>query len=280
MEWVIRLNRALKYIEDNLTAEICESELEKILACSFYQFQRMFSYMADVSLSEYIRRRKMTKAAADLQKTDLKIIDIANAYGYNSPTAFTRAFIAFHGISPSTAKEQGIELKSYPPISFNVMIKGHTELKYRIESKEKFKVIGVTTPISADIEKNFDAVEKLWSESYLNGNLQRIIHLNKATSFELLGVCTWGRKDGGKYFIAVKSDENADEFQEYCIPKATYAIFTGFGKLPDAMQELEKQIFTEWLPTSGYEYGDNPDIELYKSLDRENTDFEIWISIK
>ena len=96
MEWIERLNSAINYIEENLLEEIDYDQIAKIACCSTYHFQRMFSYMASVSLSEYIRHRRMTRAAVDLQNSDEKVINIGLKYGYDSPTAFNRAFQSVH----------------------------------------------------------------------------------------------------------------------------------------------------------------------------------------
>ena len=98
MEWLIRLGKAVEYIENNLDNEISYDEAAEIACCSTFYFRRMFSYVAGISLSEYIRRRRMTQAAFELQKADIKVIDVALKYGYTSPTAFNRAFKSVHGI--------------------------------------------------------------------------------------------------------------------------------------------------------------------------------------
>ena len=138
MEWIERLNNAVTYIEDNIKGDIDIDEASKIACCSTYHFQRMFAYIADVPLSEYVRRRRMSLAAVDLQNGDEKVIDVALKYGYDSPTAFTRAFKNVHGISPSQAKNEGSVLKAFPPISFKITIKGASEMNYRIEKKAKW----------------------------------------------------------------------------------------------------------------------------------------------
>ena len=112
MEWIERLNDAISYIEEHLTDEIDMEQLGRIACCSSYHFQRMFTYMAGIPLSEYIRRRKMSLAAVDLQGRDSKIIDVAGKYGYNSPTAFNRAFQSVHGMAPSALKKEGVSVKS------------------------------------------------------------------------------------------------------------------------------------------------------------------------
>ena len=118
MKWVERLNEAIGYMEEHLTDEIDYEQLGRIACCSSYHFQRMFTYMAGIPLSEYIRRRKMSLAAVDLQGSDMKIVDVAEKYGYHSPTAFNRAFQSVHGIAPSAVKSEGVPVKSYPPVTY------------------------------------------------------------------------------------------------------------------------------------------------------------------
>jgi len=109
--------------------------------------------MAGVPLSEYIRRRRMSLVAVDLQSGGDKVIDVALKYGYSSPTAFSRAFQAIHGVAPSLAKEPGIVLKSFPPISFKITVKGVEEMDYRIEKKDGFRIVGISMPLHKEIEK-------------------------------------------------------------------------------------------------------------------------------
>ena len=99
MEWLKNLSNAIEYIEDNLDKEISYEEAARIACCSTYYFQRLFSYVAGVSLSEYIRKRRMSQAAFELQRTDKKVLDVALKYGYTSPTSFNRAFQSVHGIT-------------------------------------------------------------------------------------------------------------------------------------------------------------------------------------
>lgn len=155
MEWVERLNQSINYIEEHLTGEIDYEQLGRIACCSAYHFQRMFTYMAGITLSEYIRRRKMSLAAVDLQGGNEKLIDIAEKYGYRSPTAFNRAFQGVHGIAPSAVKGGGVSVKSFPPITFKIAIKGAEEMNYRIETKDAFRIIGVSAALHKEMEKNF-----------------------------------------------------------------------------------------------------------------------------
>ena len=124
MEWLKRLGAAIDYIEENLDREISYDEVARIACCSTYYFQRIFSYVSGVSLSEYIRCRKMTQAAFELQRTDNKVIDVAHKYGYSSPTSFNRAFQSVHGIAPIAAKSMGCTLCAYPSIQFSIKVLG------------------------------------------------------------------------------------------------------------------------------------------------------------
>lgn len=123
MEWISRLNSAINYIEEHIQDELDMEKVGSIAGCTSYHFQRMFAYMSNVPLSEYIRRRRMSLAAVDLLSGE-KVIDVAVKYGYESPTAFNRAFKNIHGIAPSKISEEGVAVKSFPPIHFHITIKG------------------------------------------------------------------------------------------------------------------------------------------------------------
>ncbi|MDR9746175.1 helix-turn-helix transcriptional regulator [Paenibacillus taichungensis] len=143
MDWLMRMNRALDYIEINLVSEIELKEIAKSACCSSHQFQRMFSFITNVSLAEYIRRRRLTLAAIELQNSDMRVVDIAIEYGYESPVSFARAFQSLHGVNPAMAREEGIALKAYTRLSFLISIKGEEPMNYRIEQKKAFKYLGL-----------------------------------------------------------------------------------------------------------------------------------------
>ena len=278
MEWIERLNEAITYIEEHLTEEIDYERLGKIACCSSYHFQRMFTYMAGVPLSEYIRRRRMSLAAVDLQSTGIKIIDVAGKYGYNSPTAFNRAFQSVHGIAPSAVKNEGVSVKSFPPVSFKIIVKGVEEMNYRIETKAAFRIVGVSVPLEKDIEKNFAVIPRKWQETAINGTLQKLTGLMDTQPMGVLGVSTCNDTEPWRYYIAVASSQTDQDLEEYTVPAATWAIFPGTGT-NQSIQELERRIVTEWLPTSGYEYGNAPDVEVYLNPDPQNAQYEVWIPV-
>lgn len=279
MDWITRLNQALAYIEEHLDGKIELEQAAKLAYCSTYHFQRMFTYLAGIPLSEYIRRRRMTRAALDLQN-GAKVLDVALKYGYESPTAFNRAFRGIHGVSPSNAKEPGVPLRSFPPISFVITIKGEVELNYRMEQKDAFRIVGMSAPLEKEIEKNFQTVPELWNKAASKGMLQKLIPLMNGQPSGVLGVCACGEKEDWRYWIAVASDLPAGDFASYTVPAFTWAIFPGTGPMPGAIQELEKRVATEWLPTSGYEFADGPDMEVYLTPDPKNAIFEVWIPVR
>lgn len=279
MEWIERLNSAVNYIEENITGKIDYGQAAKAACCSTYHFQRMFGYMAGVPLSEYIRRRRMSLAAVDLQSSDETILDIALRYGYSSPTAFNRAFQAVQGITPSAARKSGAALKSYPPVSFKITVKGVEEMNYRIEKKEAFRIVGISQPLHQEIEQNFAVVPQMWQKAAADGTIENLAKLMNSQPMGLLGVSACHDKEEWRYYIAVSSTIPSDGiYEEYEVPASTWAIFGGSGTNL-SLQELERRIVTEWLPTSGYEYGDAPDIEVYLNPDPANAQYEVWIPV-
>ncbi|MHC5227934.1 AraC family transcriptional regulator [Enterococcus sp. LJL99] len=280
MEWIDDLNDVMTYIEKHLTDEISYDELAKLAHCSTYHFQRMFSYMAGVPLSEYIRRRRMSLAAVDLQTTDMKVIDIALKYGYNSPTAFNRAFKTIHQISPSETRNNVVVLSSFPPLEFTLSFKGVEKMNYRIEEKNELRIVGISEALSKNIEENFEVVPKIWNEFASQGILAQLIPLMNNELPGVLGVSACFTEEKWRYYLAVTSDTPCPEgLEEYTIPAFTWAVFSGSGAMPTAIQELEKRIVTEWLPTSGYEYANGPDIEVYLTPDPADSVFEVWIPV-
>ena len=173
MEWVDGLNETIRYIEDHLTEDIDYARLGQIACCSAYHYQRMFAYMAGMPLSEYIRRRRMSLAAVDLL-AGARVLDVALRYGYQSPTAFNRAFQAVHGAAPSAVREPGVSIKSFPPLRFTIMIKGAEEMEYRIEQRESFRIVGVSAPIEKSMEDNFQTVPQLWDRVAADGTMQAL----------------------------------------------------------------------------------------------------------
>lgn len=221
----------------------------------------------------------MSLAAVELQSTDAKIVDIALKYGYSSPTAFNRAFQSIHGIAPSGLRKEGVAVKAFPPLTFKITIKGVEEMNYRIETKEAFRIVGVSQPLHKEVEKNFEIVPTMWQNAAMNGTIPQLAGMMNTEIQGLLGVSACNDEEEWKYFIAVATTDTNERFEAYIVPSATWAIFEGSGDNL-SIQKLEQRIVTEWLPTSGYEYADAPDIEVFLNPDPENASYEVWIPVR
>ncbi len=280
MEWFHRLNEALDYMEANLEGEVDVAHAARIAACSAFHFQRMFTYIAGVPLGEYLRHRRMTLAALALTAGEEKVIDLALRFGYDSPTAFNRAFQSVHGVPPSRARDEGVKLTAYPRIAFTLSVKGETAMNYRIETLGAFRIVGMKTTLPTDVALSFAAVPAFWGASA--PRVPELLPLAAGMPRGLLGVSTCTGGETFDYYIAVASDAPVPVGMAcYEVPAGTWAIFECEGPMPEAIQTLEKRIVTEWLPTSGYEYANAPDIEVYFEGDQRSPQYrsEVWLPI-
>ncbi|MGC7870199.1 AraC family transcriptional regulator [Desulfosporosinus sp. SYSU MS00001] len=283
MEWLKNLSNAIDYIESNLAAEISYDEAAKIACCSTYYFQRMFSYVAGISLSEYIRRRRMTQAAFQLQTTDSKVLEVALKYGYTSPTSFNRAFQSVHGISPISAKAQGSVLNAYPPIRFSVKIMGGNVMPYRVEEKEAMHIVGMRIPLTLNMEENQKNVPPFWEMTLKSSKFPEICNLSNKSPQGVLGITACQSLDEIYYYIAAATDKPVPkDMFEYEIPAATWVIFESDGYFKESIQSIFRRFLTEWLPFSGYVYAELPDIEVYPISEArpQAGHSEVWIAVK
>ena len=282
MDWLKPLNEALAYIEENLDGEVDPERAARIACCSAYHFQRVFSYMAGVPLWEYIRRRRMTCAAFDLQANGDKVLDVALRYGYDSPTAFNRAFKSVHGVTPSAARRENVALKTYPPISFKITIRGEAEMEYHVETRDAFRIVGVKMEANwtPENKESFAEIPQFWMEHAQKGTIPALCRLMDGPLTGVLGVCAgnWQMEGQFDYYIAVASQAPVPEGMcDYTVPAATWAVFPCRGPMPGAIQKLQERIITEWLPNSGYQYADAPDIEHYPEGDQSAEDYLCWV---
>ncbi|MDD3957383.1 MAG: AraC family transcriptional regulator [Candidatus Izemoplasmatales bacterium] len=280
MDWLVRMNRVLDYIEAHLTDTIDYDEIQHISCASGDFFQRMFSQFTGISLGEYIRRRKLSDAAIRLIDQKMSIIDLALEYGYESSDAFTHAFKKLHGVTPSDAKKKAISLTAYPKLSFNITMKGSERMKYRIVEREAFNVVGKSIKTSQERNLKFHEIPKFWDDFNQSGHTETLCALSAEEN--VLGVCYDGMADGSfSYMIGVVSNQATSEFETISIPKATWAVFESVGPMPDAIQKVWSDIFQNFLPTSGYEHAPMADFELYPKGCIHDVDYysEVWIPI-
>ncbi len=279
MEWMERLNEAIAYMEEYMQEEISFEEVAKIACTSSYNFQRMFSYMTGISLSEYIRRRRMSLAAEELQQGTDKIIDIALRYQYASPTAFNRAFRSVHGIAPSQVRNAQAAVKLYPPLHFQLSIAGSRELNYRIVKKDAFRVVGVCHELEKELEKNYEVVPNLWRTAAEDGTIADLsAHIDAKEPSGLLGISMCQDLKDWKFWIGVVSEEPLNGYEELQLPKASWIVFQCEGTHA-SIQELERRIWTEWFPSTGYQYVNGPVMEVYLDPDPSSSRLEMWLMI-
>jgi len=293
MELLDKMNRAIEYMESNITNRIDYEKVANEIGYSVHHFQRMFSFITDISMVEYVRRRRMTMSAFELQNSPMKVIDIALKYGYESPEAFARAFQNLHGITPTAARSKGISLKAYPRISFQISIKGVSEMKYRIETREAFQVYGIERIFDMNYDENLREIPKFWDEVQNNRECDKLAEStgnlnNQGELCPVNAICDY-RQTGGTTFpymiCALKIDKSdTTGYKIVDIPSATWAIFTSdeyeLNDISNAFQDLNKRVHTEWLPTSTYKKLEGYDLEMYYEKDNGKGYCESWIRVE
>ena len=287
MDWLKGMSHVIANIEDNLTKQISYAELSRIVGCSVYEFSRIFSFMTGMSVSEYIRRRRLSQSVFDIQNTSDKIIDIALKYRYESPTSFAKAFKELHGTTPSDARKTGVSLKTYPPISFVLTIKGVNEMEFRIEKRDSFQIMGLIGCENMDCRPNCgDTLPSLWRDFMDNYN-QRLWN-NDAPSYYTaplwqVGAYDFEATDGQAIIGAEYKGEMPDGMSLKTIPAATWAVFTitSPSSVPH-VPEAWARILTEWFPVSQYKRDENaPSMEVFPDGDAGSIDYkwEIWMPV-
>lgn len=290
MDINLAFNNVINYIEENICGDIDYEKAAQMVGTSLFHFQRMFSFLTGVPVAEYIRRRRMTLAAFDLQKTEEKVIDIALKYGYESHSAFTRAFSQLHGITPSAARKSGASIKAYPPIYLHITFNGIEEIKFRIEKKQAFKLFGKQNIIVPMEHKySIDFIRRYGEEIVRNGthdltNIAAGFPVGEEDPFHLLHGIYFKDKDAMTNFMygwEVPENGVDEAFTIVDVPKATWAVFTYYGEHMESLPKIWTYIYSNWLYTSGYKIDDYVFIEKETWLDEHQTSFcaEVWLLI-
>lgn len=259
-----------------MTEEIDVREIAAQAYVSTFYFQKIFHVLCGFTVGEYIRNRRLTLAAQELCSGNVKVIDIALKYGYDSPDSFSRAFTKFHGVSPSAARDKGSRLNSFAPLKIKLTLEGGTMLEYRIVEKAQFTVMGKSRRFNT--ETSYDKIPEFWKEHMESGE-------NKIVC-GMYGICMDIDEKNFDYFIADNYNP-ANEIPEGCktkvIPAGTWAVFPCRGPLPKALQDVNTKIWSEWLPScKAYKLAGNYNIEMY-TPPCENPDDnynEIWIPVE
>ncbi|MFJ7085323.1 helix-turn-helix domain-containing protein [Streptomyces griseus] len=281
-----RLNEAMDHIEDHLDETVDAAELARIAMTSEYHFRRMFSALAGIPLSAYVRRRRMTLAGAEVLAGERTLLDVAVRYGYSSGEAFARAFRAVHGVGPGEARRTGAALHSQPRMSFRLIVEGSSSMRYRVVEKDRFRLVGRGTRIPLVYE----------------GMNPAIVEFVKSIGKETLG--RWeeratGEPDGVLAVVGNHSAEDAEGTEldyfhgvvsETEVPGASealdiepglWAVFESSGEFPLAVQYLWRDVYTQWFPSNPYRSRPGPSLSRTRvSEDGTHADAEVWIPVE
>ncbi|MFD0352133.1 GyrI-like domain-containing protein [Streptomyces sp. NPDC127110] len=283
-----RLNQALDHLEARLDQEVDVAGAARIAAVSEYHFRRLFSALAGMPLPVYVRRRRMTLAGAEVAAGEATLLDIAVRYGYGSAEAFGRAFRSVHGIGPGEARRTGAVLTAQPRMSFRVVVEGSTAMRYRIVQKEPFRFVGRKARVPL-VHEGANAA----AAAHLEGLDERTVVRMKELSggLEPEGVLsaavylTDSREEGAlaDYWIGVLTAPGtaAGELDVLDVPAGTWAVFESRGPLPGALQELWRDVFTQWFPSNPYTSRPGPELLRTEPVAAgEEPRSQLWIPVE
>ncbi|MBQ7043451.1 MAG: AraC family transcriptional regulator [Clostridia bacterium] len=281
MDWIIGIQHAIDYIEDNLTETIDYEEVAKQCYSSSYHFQRVFSILCGFTLGEYIRNRRLTLAGRELATTNAKVIDVAMKYGYESPDSFAKAFQKFHGILPSQARSNGSNLKSFSRLVLKFSLEGGTTMNYRIETKPAFTLLGYKKRFSGT---PYDEARQQQEGNFFKTTRAHQWMLKGIANDKMSDYCVLSNfdDDGYDFYISVTTDDYERDnlynskvtgidfmdkfgFEEIIIPERTYLVFeTEKTKMPiPEYFEIRKQIAAEWMSNDEYQITNAPELAVY-----------------
>jgi AraC family transcriptional regulator len=284
-----RLNQAMDRIEDHLADEgvrIDVAELARLAATSEYHLRRMFSALAGMPLSEYVRRRRLTLAGAEVLAGRDTLLDIAVRYGYGSAEAFARAFRAVHGIGPGEARRTGAALDSQPRMSFRLIVEGSSSMRYRVVDKPEFAVVGPKARIPlvhlGPNQALIDFVRGIGKDT-----VAQLEKLSDQEPHGILGVCDDldpSRAEGTEldYYHGVVTGAAAPEgMATLTVPAATWAVFETSGPAPEAIQHLWRDVFTQWFPSNPYRSKQGPEIlRTQYTDDHGEVEAQLWLRVE
>ncbi|MBK3639417.1 AraC family transcriptional regulator [Streptomyces sp. MBT33] len=281
-----QLNQAMEHIELHLDQDIEVAELACIAATSEYHLRRMFSALAGMPLSEYIRRRRLTLAGADVLAARETLLEIAVRYGYGSGEAFARAFRAMHGIGPGEARRTGAALASQSRMAFRLTIEGSSSMRYRIVTKADFSVVGFRKRVplvhAGPNQAIIDFVRGIDPQT-----VERLGKLSDQEPHGIVAVCDDldpSRAEGTEldyYHGVITSEDAPEDTVALAVPAGTWAVFTTSGPAPQAIQEMWRDVFTEWFPSNSYRSRSGPEILRTRlSHGTGEADAELWLPVE
>ncbi|WP_432114867.1 GyrI-like domain-containing protein [Streptomyces sp. S1] len=281
-----RLNRALDHIEEHLRDDLDPAELARIATTSEYHFRRLFSALAGMPLSEYVRRRRLTVAGAEVLAGERTLLEVAVRHGYGSGEAFARAFRAVHGVGPGEARRTGAALRSQPRMSFRLVVEGNSTMRYRIVEKDAFRIVGRGARVPLVHEGENPAIAA-HIRSIGQEGLARLARLSDGEPGGVLSAVTPlsdSREEGAEldyWHGAVSGADVPEEFDALDVAAGTWAVFENEGPYPKALQYLWRDVFTQWFPSNPYASRPGPELlAVQPSEDRTTARAELWIPVE
>ncbi len=274
---IYRFNQTMTYIESVLDSEIDKKKIQQLSGYSYSMFSRLFSILAEMTLSEYIRKRRLSEAVNDLKTTSQKIVDIAMKYGYDSADSFSASFKKFHGVTPSEVR-RGMTYKVFPKLQLSLKVMGGRDMNITIEKKQAFAVAGV---LASGIESK--DCPKVWDKLYATYDRDSLKKLGNAT---MIGVCSETIENTRVNYLAGYDVTDKKVTQELGldvleVDEAEYAVVPVKGNVPDSIHEAWKYVLEVFFPENGYRHSGAPDFEVYKEGNIHADDYEmaLWIPI-
>lgn len=281
------LNHVLDYIEEHLTEDLPLEAISEYAGVSDYHFRKIFFYITGMTLSEYIKNRRLSEANKDLLNGD-RVTDVALKYGYQSMDGFTRAFKSWSGFLPSEAIKKGIR-KTFPKLSFIITVKGGVSMEYRIVEMPAFNLVGVSKRVPMQFEGVNNEIVKL-AMSITEEQREEMHALQNIEPYEIVNAsydadAHFIREEGDlTHLIGVLTtkDQVSDRLEKVPVEAYTWAVFPNEGPFPSTLQRTMANVYAEWLPSTDYEVINAP-IFSFTKMNPNKKDYaysEVWVPVR
>ena len=289
-----RIQQAVCYMEQHIYENIRYADVARSVHMSSYNFHRTFSFIAGMTANEYIRKRRLTLAAQELQATDISVLDAAYKYGYESPESFSKAFSRFHGSTPKQAKRTGAKLHLFNPLVIKIVLEGGSIMDYRMEHRERQQFIALVRSFPNEIinDGGDHSIPDFWAECSEKDLIEPMKRLRTEGKRDLYGLCSPVRDSEThfRYGIGVLLDGDTDASQAerllsggYTVwqtDPADYAVFPCFGPDGDCLGETWSKFFKEFVAQTGYVQTDDSDFEIYFERGEKDLFCELWVPVR
>lgn len=288
------MQQAICYMEAHICENITYADVAKSVHMSSYNFHRTFRFIAGITANEYIRNRRLTLAAQELQTTDISVIDAAYKYGYESPESFSKAFSRFHGSTPRQAKQKGAKLHLFNPLVIKITLEGGSIMDYRMEHRgpQRFLALVRAFPNGISSDPDNHSIPDFWTDCYEQNLIEPLQALRPEGKRELYGLCR-ALSDSDTHFhygIGILLDEDTDQreldrliqngYSIWNTAPADYAVFPCYGSDASCLDETWNKFFKEFVPQTGYMQTDDTDYEIYFENAESGLFCELWIPVK